>query len=341
MPKNNAHINDELLTKYLAGEASLEETRVVEVWCEVSEQNRRALHKMKMLWEQSGEIAGHERADVDIEKAWATFKNRIEKQADFSGTANNRAGKSRSLYFYVSRVAAVLVVGIFFYYLVSDWRAVEQTRLTSAENVVADTLSDGSIIHLNAYSQLVFPENFDEDKRQVTLEGEAFFEVVPNPEKPFLVEIDGAVVEVLGTSFYVKAYDTTQAIVVGVEEGKVKVSTAGSEIILQTGETVTINSTSERQAALEPDAPFDPNDLFWKSKTLVFQNEKLANVFQALEEKYQIEIESENSMIANCRLTAKFSGEDIERIIEIINTNFNLTSRNEDDHIIISGNGCD
>src|SRR5699024_11863966 len=68
------------------------------------------------------------------------------------------------------------------------------------------TLSDGTKVILNADSKIILPEVFQSDKREVTLQGEAFFEVTHNPDRPFIINTGQAVVEVLGTSLDVRSY---------------------------------------------------------------------------------------------------------------------------------------
>jgi transmembrane sensor len=141
---------------------------------------------------------------------------------------------------------------------------------------------------------------------------------------------------VLGTSFYVKAYDSLAAIFVGVEEGMVKVIASGTNVILEAGESISIDKSTKQFQSLT----FNPNDLFWKSQTLIFRNERLEKVFATLEKKYNISINIVNKQILECRLSAKFYGEDIAQIFDIINMNFNLTIQEQDNQYTISGGGC-
>ena len=85
------------------------------------------------------------------------------------------------------------------------------------------TLPDGSVVALNSNSKLVFPKQFNGDTREVTIEGEAFFDVKPNPEKPFIINAGKAQIKVVGTSFNVSAYPETETLEVVVKTGKVQV----------------------------------------------------------------------------------------------------------------------
>src|SRR5690606_7580202 len=81
------------------------------------------------------------------------------------------------------------------------------------------TLSDGTKVYLNAQSKIILPNVFSADSREVKLEGEAYFDVAKNPNKPFVIRTKGAVVQVLGTSFVVRNYEGDHSVQTVVEEG--------------------------------------------------------------------------------------------------------------------------
>lgn len=338
MAEENEHIVYELIAKYFAGETTAEEESRIMLWRKASESNDHAFAKMKILWEQAGKIAPHKTAAVDVDKGWQKFKTRIES-TDKVLEHPETASKDRSLYHYISRVAAVLVIGVGLYWAFQKLQpSKENIVLISADEVLNDTLPDGSAIALNTKSQLSFPEKFGNKQRNVSLKGEGFFHVKHNPQKPFTVAVRGALITVLGTSFYVQAYDSLERITVGVKEGAVKVATRHAEATLKAGESVMIDNVSKE---IQTVGAFDPNALYWETNALIFQNEKLSTVFQTLEKHYAVNIVAENPKLLNCRLTAKFYSESIDQIFEIINTNFNLSSTNKGHLFIVSGNGCE
>ncbi len=374
MADKNSKVDYELITKYLAGEASAEESYVVTLWLDSSPTNQQKFERLKLLWEQTGNIIPKKSADldsvvksrrlnpsapgegpamgsskkpeltttpeVDVEQAWKKFQNRVNTQSVAAEGKPHFQAKSRNIYYYLSRAAAVIILGVSAYLLYESTKSksILETRLATTNETTTDTLPDGSMVALNNFSELRFPEEFKTDERSVSLKGEAYFEVTSNPEKPFLVKVEGADIQVLGTEFTVRAYDSLDVIYVGVKEGSVSVSTADSEVILRTGESITIDKRTRR---IDPVTAFNTNNLYWKSQTLIFQNEKLETVFETLENYYNIIISPENPSILDCRLTAKFYGEDIDQIFEIINTNFNLSSNRTNDQFIVSGHGCE
>lgn len=340
MADKNSKVDYELITKYLAGEASAEESYVVTLWLETSATNQQKFERLERLWEQTGNIIPQQPADVDVEQAWKKFRNRVDAQSEATEGKPHFQSKSRNIYYYLSRAAAVVILGVSAYLLYESTKSEStlEARLATKNQTATDTLPDGSLVALNNFSELRFPEKFESDERPVSLKGEAYFEVSPNPEKPFRVSVEGAIVQVLGTEFYVKAYDSLEIISVGVKEGSVMVRASDEEVVLKTGESITID---KRTRQINTVTAYNANKLFWKSQTLIFQNEKLETVFETLENYYNVDIRPENRSILDCRLTAKFYGEDIDQIFEIINTNFNLSSEKVNEQFIISGIGCE
>lgn len=336
MVNRNTNIDDELIAKYLAGEANAEENLEIQVWLNGSSENQRYFDRLKRLWEKTGRIAPHHEVDVDVDRGWSRFQ---EKLGDRKGKSDGGT-KIRPLFSHLARVAAILILGVLVYFIYQTLSedVVREEVLMASEEIKADTLPDGSLISLNKNSKLTYSKLFNTDQRRVQLEGEAFFNVISDKQKPFVVQANNTTITVLGTSFYVEAYDRLDFIEVGVEEGRVSISSGGDEVILNAGERVVINKSNDQISAVEA---YDPNNIYWKSETLIFRGDSLEEVFATLEKIYQVRIEVENPKILHCRLTGKFYQESIDRIFEIIDANFGLTSQRVEDKFIISGDGCD
>ena len=158
---------------------------------------------------------------------------------------------------------------------------------TNSCNSHGYALSDGSVVALNRGSKLLFPKKFKGDIREVTIVGEAFFDVVPNPEKPFIINAGNAQVKVLGTSFNVCAYPGSETVEVIVETGKVQVINTQTdlpaenrEVFLTPGEKGTFYTENH---LLEKTMNLDPNFLAWKTQSLVFTKVPLIDVVKSLE----------------------------------------------------------
>ncbi|OIN56116.1 FecR domain-containing protein [Arsenicibacter rosenii] len=226
-----------------------------------------------------------------------------------------------------------------------------QTQRNTTKEPLTLTLPDGSTVELSPSSEISYPTQFDGDKRQVTLTGEAFFTVVRNPAKPFLVFADDVITKVLGTSFRVKAYPDQKDIVVAVRTGKVAVfareeATDGSGKI---ADRRVISLTPNQQAEFSRiRAEF--------RKTLVaqptvinkairpaefeFDETPVADVFRRIEKAYGIEIIYDSDVLRDCALSASLSQESLDDKLRIVCRGIEATYEIIDGKIVIRSNGC-
>lgn len=338
------HIDQKLLVLYLLDEISQEGRQKVESWLNASEGNRARFANFEKIWKAAG---GIDPASVqfDADKAWARMAERIRQ--DDTGERKPQ-GRSISLRSRTSRfvmlAAAILVVGIVstvFTLLLRN--RPDSVILASTAEVVQDTLSDGSSVVLNADTRLVVPKKFARENRTVELTGEAFFEVKPDIEKPFIVKTGPGQIRVLGTSFHARAYPGSD-LDVYVETGRVELSALDSisgdtlKIVLKAGERGTIGwNTGEIRKA----GDMVPDELFWANKKLIFQETTLSLVFDLLRQHYQAEIEVKEPAILDCQLSATFTDESVGQILEVVAASFELTLSREKEKYIINGKGCD
>lgn len=175
------------------------------------------------------------------------------------------------------------------------------------------TLPDGSTAYLNVASQLRYPESFSEDLREVYLEGEAFFEVVKNPNMAFVVHSGGFKTEVLGTSFNVSAY--SEEVRVAVATGKVRVGADTAHAVLRPGQQATWSHNADviatgSVAAHEVAA--------WREGRLVFAKTPLQEVLNTLERWYDVQLEVADKQMAACPVRVTLQGETLQEVLETL-----------------------
>jgi len=337
MNRGKQHIDEELLIRVLLGEASKEESAIVEDWIALSKENHDKYQRLKKLWSITDSPISSTPADVNVDRAWSNLKYRMDQYAEIKA---NHMGKQRSLTFYFTRVAAVLIVGIIFYVVFRNQVRPPMTQLASVDSTLANNeLPDGTIIALNQNTTVEYQKEFSNKERRVKLEGEAFFDVEPDQERPFIIEAQDAVITVLGTSFNVKALEEDIVVEVLVEEGLVELANPdkSQSTQLKVGEKgIYIRESQE----VKKETELDPESLYWLNKTLLFRDTELSVVFQTLERLYNVKIKVENQDILKCLLTAKFSNESIDNIIEHISTIFEFETKQDGKDILITGNGC-
>jgi ferric-dicitrate binding protein FerR (iron transport regulator) len=197
-------------------------------------------------------------------------------------------------------------------------------------------LPDGTKVFLNANSSIHYPEKFTASSREVTVEGEAYFEVTHDASRPFVVNTRQTKTQVLGTSFNVKS-QPDKNIEVTLVAGSVRVM-ASDKIILVPGEQAVVDHTSQ---ALRRKTVDVNKYIGWKDNILYFEEVKLQDAVAMLEDWYDVNIEIKSNALRNCLITAKYQNESLENVLKSFQ--FLLQAKiNRDDlkNIIITGNGC-
>ncbi|ODS72833.1 MAG: hypothetical protein ABS46_20685 [Cytophagaceae bacterium SCN 52-12] len=244
-----------------------------------------------------------------------------------------------------ARMAAsiVLLVGAgLSAYLLWDSRVVFTETVSGYERRTV-TLADGSEIVLNLHSKLRYPQKFRKDKREVFLEGEAFFSVTKDDRKPFIVRSGAIETRVLGTSFDISARGENRY-EVAVATGKVKVTDlttdgAGELAVLTPGQTLSY-SAADGQAVVKEDTPGEVAR--WKDRTILFDNESMDKVLKVLGRRYGVKFTLENKKIGNCRVSMKIENESLQTVMEDIRviSNQSIGYQIKDKTIIVTGKGC-
>jgi hypothetical protein len=200
-------------------------------------------------------------------------------------------------------------------------------------------LADGSKVWLNAASELKYPVNFSGSERKVTIEGEAYFEIAKNKDKPFIVHTKGYDVEVLGTSFNIMAYNNEQQIATTLDEGAVKITRAGNKnsIYLSPGQQAILHENSTRIKIADVDTYQYTS---WKDGLFVFKSEPLGSISRKISKWYNCEIQFEDSEIKNTKFTGTLRRDiDLDKLLDIISQTCQIDfSVNENKVIIISIN---
>ena len=332
------HIDEELLIRFIVGETNDNESVLVQDWIDFSDENKAQFEKIQKIWSATEDPLKVEPAKVNVDLAWRNLKDRMDQYSEIEAT---HLGKQRSLSFYIVRVAAVLFIGVLVFSIYRyQSQQLNQVLLVSSDSTFTNNpLPDGTLISLNQQTTIEYPVKFSKNERRVKMSGEAFFIVKPDSVKPFIIEAQKAIITVLGTSFNVKALDDDNAVEVLVEEGLVQLSNPdlSQSTQLRVGEKgIYIKETNE----VKKETDIDSESLYWLNKTLLFRDTNLSIVFETLERLYTIKIQVENQRILNCQLTAKFSNESIDHIIDHISTIFDLEIVKDDKNILINGDGC-
>lgn len=177
------------------------------------------------------------------------------------------------------------------------------------------TLSDGSVVVLNACSKLVIPDHFTGDERRVRLNGEAYFSVAPDKDMPFIVETDDMTVQVLGTSFNMKVYSEDSQYSICVESGKVQVDLAEAMIRLTPNEQVIVDKTNKEFFKQQE---LSSRVLSWRNKGLYFNRTPLKSVINELYRVYDQPIELASDVDSSILIYGEHDNENLESVLKSV-----------------------
>lgn len=331
----------ELITKYLADEASSEEVRALQEWITQAPENERQYLAYKKVFELSRQHYAQKASDthtVDIDEEWGHFMSNIRGRIIEPETKNRVLEKpSYSLWYKIA--AAVLLVAVSGWIITRFVGNDDNVSYYTASNIMTVKLPDGSQVILNRNSELSYSSSFDDQSRTVILKGEAFFDVTPNRHKPFIIQANDARVEVVGTSFNVLAYDSTNEVEVVVQSGVVKLSGSDhkSEVKLQAGDKGIYSKTSHQ---LSSGINEDVNFRSWNTRKIVFIEDDLRTVVATLNKTYHANISIATDIPPSCVVTVTFDQQSLEAVLNVLETTLNLTFRTNGNQIEITAAGC-
>lgn len=324
--ENKATISEHLLVSYWKGEATEAEKLQVEQWLAASSENQQLFDQWKQAWQHAGAMADFEA--IDVEANWKEVKRKI--------TTEEKPGRQIGFFPNVWRYAAAIVLIATVSFLAWQWMTTpEMLSVTASSEPMNVSLPDGTQVWLNKGATLDYPEQFAADNRQVELTGEAFFEVVHMPEKPFSVMADSTETRVLGTSFNLneKAGDELELVLI---TGKVQFSKGQQNEVLVPGERVTVDEAGLVTKSFNEQQNF----MSWKTGRLIFDSTAIRDVVRDVEQLYGISLEIENENFKSCLLTTTFQNDPLESVFDTFKILFETEVVQTDQGYTIKGGGC-
>ena len=326
-----------LIAKVLAKEATDEEINMVDHWISTSEENRKLFEEYKNLIlaidleKKAGEI--------NLDKEWAIMKSRMNSIEDkkISPIIKPWYLLNNLRMTYAAAAAIVFILMFFGLKLIRSLNSMEFTTGALAEQIF---LPDSSKVNLNAYSSIVYPRKFSKNERKISFRGEAYFEVAFDPERPFSINTNEVLIEVLGTSFNLNAYKHLESIEVVVNTGKVALMSLQKEnerVILEAGNK---GIYSKKDGKVSGSLNTDINFLSWKTRKLVFINEEFGNIIHTLGNVYYKEIVILNEDLIPCRVTSTFDQLPFDAVLRILEATLGLEVEEKESVIYIDGPGC-
>jgi transmembrane sensor len=330
----NHILPDDLLARYLAHTATAAERQQVHDWVQVADQNRQHLAAFEQLWHEANGLP--QRPSVDVEAAWKNVQRQIQTGQTGGIIKPLHQNAPKRMWWQVAAAVAFMLGMSWWGYRLVVSPPTEILTLQTQGFQLEKTLPDGTLVYLNANTQLSYPADFEDSTRKVLLKGEAFFNVKPDASKPFVIEANGSTVRVLGTSFNVKAYDANVRVVV--ETGKVAFGTPRQKVLLTPGEAAQLEVLTD---TILKTKEVKKNELAYRTKIFLFEETSLQEVVKALSEAYQTEIILKNKRIRGCKLTATFEHQNLDTILANLTETLELSITKDGEKIILDGKGCD
>lgn len=218
--------------------------------------------------------------NTKTDQAWGLLYNRLERDGLLVDEKSAKRPLWRQTSLQWAACVAFLCIGAFAVTVFVGKRGAESELLSlyNHENAatLVTTFDDGSVAYLGEQTSLRYPKQFQKDKREVFLQGNALFNVTGNKQRPFIVETEQVKIEVLGTVFNVKSMD---AFSLSVERGEVRVTSksSGQNTLVQTGETVSL-----RDGLLKTSLTKDEQQFQNYTKRMQFKDERLEDVIRLI-----------------------------------------------------------
>jgi len=324
---------DNETARYLAGEMNMKEEIDFLSKSGESQEQLSELRNMEKHWKYFDQNPSRER--WDSKEAWSQLYEKL----DLDGLLEDQTVRTNRrtltpLLRIAASIALILALGIpALYFGVIRDQTGDFTRTFLAEEGMATVdLPDGSRIYLNKGSEISYSKAF-KNQRAVALKGEAFFEVMSDPQNPFTVHSGEMLVSVLGTSFNVKQGEQFSEVEVYVKTGLVKISMEDSDqfIYLEPEQFGVLEDRNLSSSVLD-----DPNYISWKTKDFKFVDTELFEVLQELEESYHVEIQTGDLDLSDMRITTSYSGQSINAILETIGTAFEMSVSQRDNSYFLT-----
>jgi len=317
-----------LIISYLQGNLSKEETDLFYNWMNESASNKKLFFEIKAMYD-----AGHSLGKpLDVAESWQRLLNKKEK------TRSLRF----NLWYKIASYAAVALIAVavssvfFLSYNKTDGGL--YSRYIGGDGLEADIveLPDGTQVSLGSKTTFHYDKDFGKDKRIVYLEGEAYFDVAKQKDKPFIVKTTEQDIEALGTKFNVMAYPTDSLVITTLLEGSVRLMTLGGgrETILRPDQQFIYNRNRKTASLNYVDAWQYTS---WTTGYYYFSEQTLDAILDRLSHVYGVEFTVLSKSLNKRTFTGTFyRGESIKDIMEVINLSVPIKYKIDKRHVTIS-----
>jgi transmembrane sensor len=318
----------DIIISKLRGNLSEEEAKSFTNWLEL-EDNSQLFQQLQTVWENiQQKVATYE---PDMEYYWKELSARMDNAEN--KTITSKRFSFKPFYKYIAAASVLLIITFSTAYFLGINHSQKSTISESYSSLTGKSkviLSDGSEVWLHSNTTLKYSNNLASNSREVSLSGEAYFNVTHDANKPFIVKAGQVAVKVHGTKFNVNAYNTKNSILVSLSEGSVEMKTEGKDVFLKPGEEGNFNKENKQLAVNKGDVEFAQS---WTNEQLRFEKKNLREVCKYLSKWYSVDIKIDPSIADNQAYSFTVQNESLEEIARLLSKvngiNYRFTDKNE------------
>lgn len=357
-----------LIGKKLSGEATPEELRELDELLQQNGAERYPVYLLEEIWKSQNPA----KLNDELENKWAAFETKLniaeeEENMEEARIAAEEESESRRKVIRRIKiaswtVAASLMFGAIWFFAPRKTESARVSQITAPKSGLSKIqLPDGTKVWLNSGSKLTYDANsYGTEFRKVSLTGEGFFDVVKDPQHPFIVTTPTISIRVLGTEFNLRSYANDVTSEASLVRGRIELTVLKNpekKIILKASEKLTV--FNNEQTAPEAPSPVKsapetdevpmidlsrihqaktdtlPSEALWIENKLAFDAEDFGSIAQKLERRYNVTIVFENDDLKKLRFTGRFQNEPINKALNALRTTVNFHYKTENNQIEI------
>lgn len=317
---------DNLISKFLSGNALPEEAMLLEDWKNENTTNQLYFLDCENIFKTNKNQSNIQ--NIDDAKAWVKITETINKEASVKQIQTKKITYLRI----AASLAFIISVGVIIAYMLNK-DITQQLSYSTTNKTQFVKLNDSTEINILANSKLVVDQNFGIKNRIVHLNGNADFTVTHKDELPFIVDAGSFFIKDIGTKFSVRLSLDTDTVYVNVDEGVVLLfDSLGAELEIKASEKA-IYIRSKKQI-------INTTEIKSNNAVLKFDNTTLKEVVLKLNNTYKTNIVLQNTQLNNCTITTMFTSEDINTIITVITETLGLSFEKTNSGYLIKGKTC-
>lgn len=335
-----------LVARKLSRESTLEELRELE---QLLLADPELAYRIDLYTQYYEHTSAYQRSATDVQQSWQITISKLGQQfpTDFSPPEYRRRNFSRTKILVVAACVFCVLAVMAWYFMpekssplaVADPVLHEMNTLPGTRTQL--TLPDGTVVWMNSDSHLSYNSSFGKKIREVTLSGEAFFDVAHNAAVPMVVHAQSVNIWVKGTAFNVRGYPEAGKVETSLIRGSIELTTNADltrKILLRPNEKITIETapglTTKNLSSIKPAIVKQPYfhidilktsalsntipEVSWMNDKLVFDNEPFSDVAKKMEKRYDVQIVIENQELAAKQVSGVFDKEDISQALSAL-----------------------